>query len=262
MSLSTFNEYLSKLENTLPTGFAQIIGTRPQYGTFTAVGGSTPTTAVVVDNTTTGKLIDIPSDTVYVHAYTAGYQNATGMGEGMPMLTDRLSHQGGLSSTVTTPQTTNLPTAALTRYTDGYGVMIALDVYTQTGGSATTVTASYTNSDGIAGRTTEAVVWISSAPVGRRFILPLQAGDVGVRSVESVTFAGSTGTSGNVGVTLFKPLAFFQGPQFVPDGQHIEPLSAMYGALVAPGSTACIEVMSFGGSSSLVFTGSIKLIET
>jgi hypothetical protein len=37
-------------------------------------------------------------------------------------------------------------------------------------------------------------------------ILPLAAGDTGARSVESVTLASGSGTSGNFGVTLFKIL--------------------------------------------------------
>jgi hypothetical protein len=37
-------------------------------------------------------------------------------------------------------------------------------------------------------------------------LLPLQQGDSGVRAVASVTAAASTGTVGNFGVTLFKPL--------------------------------------------------------
>jgi hypothetical protein len=37
--------------------------------------------------------------------------------------------------------------------------------------------------------------------------LPFAAGDTGVRAVASVTNAATTGTVGNFGVTLFKPLA-------------------------------------------------------
>lgn len=38
--------------------------------------------------------------------------------------------------------------------------------------------------------------------------IPLQTGDLGIRSVESVALSGATatGTAGNFGVTLFKPL--------------------------------------------------------
>ena len=40
----------------------------------------------------------------------------------------------------------------------------------------------------------------------RFIILPLADGDTGVKSVESLTVAATTGTAGNYGVTLFKML--------------------------------------------------------
>lgn len=122
---------------------------------------------------------------------------------------DRLSHQAGLSGTVTTPQTTNLPTAALTRYTDGVGVMAGLSIYSWIGSTATTFTVSYTNQAGTSGRTSTAhAIGGSSKQADSSFVpIPLQQGDTGVRSVESVTLAGTTGGAGNFGVVLFKPLA-------------------------------------------------------
>ena len=131
-----------------------------------------------------------------------------GLNDGTFIIADRLSHQGGLSGIVTTAQTTNLPTAALTRYTDGVGVHIGLSIYTQVGTTATTVTASYTNQAGTSGRTTAAVVFGGTGfREGNRLItLPLQSGDTGVRSVESVTVLATTGTAGVFGVTLYKPL--------------------------------------------------------
>jgi hypothetical protein len=126
----------------------------------------------------------------------------------MLVLCDRLSHQGGLSGTATGAQTTNLPTAALTRYTDGVGVMLGLEIYTQIGTTATTITASYTDQDGNTGQTTAATAWGATGfrEASRLVVLPLAAGDTGVRAVASVTAAATTGTAGNFGVTLFKPL--------------------------------------------------------
>jgi hypothetical protein len=42
-------------------------------------------------------------------------------------------------------------------------------------------------------------------------IMPLQAGDRGVKSVESLTLSASTGTAGNFGLTLFRPIMTFPG---------------------------------------------------
>jgi len=127
---------------------------------------------------------------------------------GTYILIDRLSHQGGLSATTTGAQTTNLPTAALTRYTTGDGVMIGVTIHTAIGATATTITASYTNQAGTSGRTTPLVTFggTNFNAALRMVLLPLASGDTGVRAVASVTLAASTLTAGNFGVTLFKPL--------------------------------------------------------
>lgn len=129
------------------------------------------------------------------------------------LLIDRLVHSGGLSGIVTGAQTTNLPTAALTRYATGAGVRAALEIYTTIGTSGTTFTASYTNEAGTAGRTTTPMQIGSTGYTNSGVFIPfkLQAGDTGVRSVESVTLAGSTGVAGDFGVVLYKPLMPF-GP--------------------------------------------------
>jgi hypothetical protein len=125
-------------------------------------------------------------------------------------LCDRLSHQGGLSGTAAGAQTTNLPTAALTRYTDGVGVMAAVEIYTAIGTTATTATVAYTNQSGV-GATSRAFTIGSTAynPAGRFIPIPLDDADYGVRAVSSLTLAASTvSAAGNFGITLFRPLAF------------------------------------------------------
>jgi hypothetical protein len=125
------------------------------------------------------------------------------------VIIDRLSEQGGLDGTVTTPQATNLPTAALTRYTSGEGVCAGLEIRTSIGTGGSTVAASYTNTTPAAGRTTEAVSFgVANRNGGGTFVpLPLQGGDTGVKSVETVTLSGSTGTAGNFGLVLYMPLS-------------------------------------------------------
>lgn len=261
MALTSFNQYLQKLRDTTPDSFPNLAWRYAQYGTWTSNSGATPTTSVALTKATTGaQLPDIPATgDQYLQVTTLGHQNTSQMVTGLPMITDRLVHSGGIVADVTTAQTTNLPTAALPRYTDGIGVMIGLDVYTATGSTATTVTASYTNQDGTSGRTTQVVVWPASAPVGRRYILPLQDGDTGVRSVESVTFAGSTTGAGNVGVTLFKPLGWAHSNAMHPNGQWGEAMAALYGGLFQIHNDACIEFLSYGGSGSQIY-GSTKII--
>ena len=171
-----------------------------------APAGAVPSAAVVPTNATQGALGQRNGG-----AGTLGIVAAqmNPMIRGMYTIYDRLSHQGGLSGTVTTAQTTNLPTAALTRYTSGEGVQIGLTIYSAVGTTATTVTATYTNSEGTGSRVTPNVVigGTGNREARRMIMLPLQAGDSGVRSVQSVTVTATTGTAGNFGVTLFKPLA-------------------------------------------------------
>jgi hypothetical protein len=126
------------------------------------------------------------------------------------MMVDMLNISGGLDATSTAAQTTNLPTAALTRYTSGDGVHAALVVHAIVGTSATTFTVSYTNQAGTSGRisTASQIGATGFRELGALLRIPLEAGDTGIRSVESVTLTATTGTIGNFGVILYKPLAF------------------------------------------------------
>lgn len=105
---------------------------------------------------------------------------------------------------------------ALPRYTDGAGVQImAVSVAARTGGQSFSV--NYTNQDGVAGRVTPNVTQntfsvtgtiVTSAPAtngGSMAFIPLQAGDTGVRSIESVTMNGTD--VGLFCLVLVKPLA-------------------------------------------------------
>ncbi len=166
--------------------------------------GAAPTTAAVPTSTVAGAFGQKDGASGQLRALLANVQPSA---SSILLVVDRLSHQGGLSGVTTGAQTTNLPTAALTRYTSGVGVFAALEIYTQIGTSSTTVTVSYTNQAGTPGqssiRNIGATGW---REVGNMLTLPLAAGDTGMRSIESVNLTGSTGTAGNFGVTLFKPL--------------------------------------------------------
>lgn len=107
-------------------------------------------------------------------------------------------------------------TQSLTRYTDGEGVQVmAVSVAGRTGGQ--TFQIGYTNSDGVAGRVSQTVVQNAVSVNGsivtsqranadaRGPFIPLQAGDTGVRSIESVTMNGAD--VGLFSLVLVKPLA-------------------------------------------------------
>lgn len=105
-------------------------------------------------------------------------------------------------------------TVPLSRYTDGKGVMMMLIAQAQTiGGGAFTV--GYTNQDGVAGRVTPACLCAAAQPYGALVsavtnaagvcpFIPLQEGDTGVRSVESINFSVANG--GLAALVLVRPL--------------------------------------------------------
>ena len=109
----------------------------------------------------------------------------------------------------------------LPRYTDGVGVqMLPISLGARTGGFTFYVT--YTNSSGVAGRVSKTVMQNPGATVGviatsnpnagagatfaySDNFIPLQEGDTGVQSIESVTML--TGDVGLMSLILVKPLA-------------------------------------------------------
>lgn len=222
-----------------------------------AVTPAAPTASVALSKLSVGALnraLNDQSGGVHVLSARIGQGDARGLW----ILVDRLTHSGGLSGTVTTAQTANLPTAALPRYTDGVGVMAAVTIWSAIGATASTVSVSYTNSDGTPGRTSTATaIGGSSAQAASRLIvIPLQPGDLGVRSVESVTIAGTTGTAGDFGVVLFKPLgAIFNNAH----ENYAEPnfITGWAGALPDI-DDACLGLIKMG-SSDITTVGNIAL---
>jgi hypothetical protein len=183
---------------------------------------------------------------------------------GYLMIADRLSHQGGLSGIVTTAQTTNLPTAALTRATSGVGVWAALEIYGAVGTTATTVTCTYTNSDGVGGRISQATVFGGTGfrEVGRVIVMPVQAGDAGVRSVEDVTVLASTATAGSFGVTLFKPLTVYPLPNLGSQQFLIDAVLNLCACLpVVPDDACLFYLLNANTTSSGVLLTANRFIE-
>lgn len=213
MAISTFNGMRAKALS--PYYRAQVNKTNGANGfmqSLWAVANSIPATGVapstpaVPTNATAGSLGQPDSTTSVLRA--VGWSRYQAGGASTLLLCDRLSHQGGLSGTVTSEQTTNFDTAALTRETSGVGVMMALEVYTAVGTTATTVSARYTNSGNTGSRNSPGRTFGgTNFREATQFLpLPLLGADLGVKSVQGVTVLASTGTAGNFGITLFKPL--------------------------------------------------------
>jgi len=137
---------------------------------------------------------------------------------GLPMpfiLCDYLLYYPFIDEGTTDPQPlTN--SVSLPRWTDGKGVKImAISVAGRTGGQ--TFNISYTNQDGVSGRTTQTVIQNSATAIGTIVtsatatngaagpFIPLQRGDTGVRSIESVQMISGPDV-GLFTLVLVKPL--------------------------------------------------------
>lgn len=175
------------------------------YNKFSGSGVAAGGTARTCTNATVGAIpIVNPSGGRDKYLLGAGF-NTTALGT--YVFHDRICDISGLNATTTTAQT--LTSVTDTRYS-GAGVQAWVEIYGIIGTTATTITIQYTNQAGTSGRTSKSVVFggTNRREVTRAIPIPLQDGDTGVRSVQSVTVLATTGTAGDFGITLKKPLIF------------------------------------------------------
>lgn len=130
---------------------------------------------------------------------------------------DVLGYYPLTTTTVTTAQTL-VNTVTIPRYTDGAGVRAYIVAVGTMGAGTPNISISYTNQAGVAGRTMPVTVSavttaaqshiVHSDPSAGKYFpyLPLQAGDTGIRSIQTVTLS-ATMTSGSLAIVLCKPLA-------------------------------------------------------
>ena len=212
MALTDFDEYVDRLKENRVADFStatiRILRPNASWQSFQPAP-ATPTTSVALDKNSAQSMGPIPAVSTGRLTMLGARISTSNYAAASMMVVDLLNVSGGLNGTLTTPQTTNLPTAALTRYTSGEGVMAGIVIYTIIGTTQTTVTVSYTNSSGVSGRISTATTIGGGfyRETGLLIPIPLQGADKGIRSIESVTLAATTGTVGNFGVCLYKPLA-------------------------------------------------------
>lgn len=133
------------------------------------------------------------------------------------MLVDLLGFYPITTVTTTGAQTLN-NAVSLPRYTNGAGVQAFITPTTAMGAGTPNLSIGYTNSANVAGRATPATLPIANAtaPVTQIIysgtgagkygpFMPLQAGDAGIRSVQSINLS-ATMTSGVLNLVLCKPL--------------------------------------------------------
>lgn len=112
------------------------------------------------------------------------------------LLFDCLWVNTGIVVTTATAQTINSvawPARDVNGSTNGEGVIVGILVTTATtnAGAITNTTMSYTNSDGTSGRTATMARFPATAVAGTIVWFQLQAGDKGVRSIQSITLGTS-----------------------------------------------------------------------
>lgn len=129
---------------------------------------------------------------------------------GVLLLVDRLWHNGGFTITSTSPQAITSPTWPArdnAGTTNGDGVLLGLEISAAAGAAAPTISVSYTNQAGTASRTGANINPTANSPAaGSIFLLGLQSGDTGVRSVQSLTLNASW-LSGTMNLFAYRVLA-------------------------------------------------------
>lgn len=136
--------------------------------------------------------------------------NISGSQTGQFLLHDVLWVNSGLVVTTTTAQSITQPTLPardLAGSTNGLGVFAGVLVTSATtnAGAITNMTMSYTNSDGTSGRTATIASFPATAAQGTFVSFLLQAGDKGIRSIQSVTL-GTSLVTGAISIICFVPL--------------------------------------------------------
>jgi len=231
---------------------------------------ATPTTSVALDRTSDLAIRNIPNTgtgrpTILGANIAAGGQaGSTGAGIAA-IVVDLLNISGGLTMNSAVEQTTNLPTAALTRYTSGEGVMAALILHQQLGSAATSFTVRYTNQAGTGNRIAPSQQIGGTGWRENASLLPIsfEGADTGVRSVEGVTIAAASGNTQLFGVCLFKPLAMFA----VNDVMGVNKFDAIstgnfLGALNEYHPDACLSIIYTSIAATMPISGSIFVSET
>lgn len=181
------------------------LGGLPGAGSF-----DTTLNGVVLSSTSAQVNGQIPfTNPVSGNSHLARFQGSATIA-GTLLLCDRLWHNGGYTITTNTAQNSTTPTwpaRDADGATLGNGVLLGLEISAAAGAAAPTITISYTNQAGTAGRT--ATNWYPTAnspTAGAFFPIGLQAGDTGVRSVQSLTLSVSW-VSGTMNLVAYRVLA-------------------------------------------------------
>lgn len=135
---------------------------------------------------------------------------------GALMLADRLWHNSGIVVTTTTGQTINSvawPARDRDGSTNGENVQVGLEVSSAMGNGSpiTNTTLTYTNQSGTGSRTATMASFPANAVAGTFVPFELQAGDTGIRSIQTLTL-GTSYVSGTFHLVAFRQLGLLHLP--------------------------------------------------
>lgn len=160
--------------------------------------------------------LNFPASVTNKSVYLADLTVSQGGNVGAVYLCDRLWHNSGLTVTTTGAQAITFPTLPSRDFsgsTAGVDVLLGIEVSTATTnvGAVTNMTCSYTDSSGNSGATGTVTSFPATSVAGTFVPFNLAAGDVGVRSVQSVTFGTSLG-GGAVHLVAYRVIAVLGTP--------------------------------------------------
>src|SRR5574343_632885 len=157
----------------------------------------------------------IPFPSTFGNTHLARFSGVSSAQGGMLLLCDRLWHNSGFTISSTSAQTVNsvaFPARDENGTANGSGIYLGVEVSATTGSGTPTLTASYTNQDGTTGRTgTNTVATVATSAAGTFYPIGLNAGDTGVRSVQTLTLS-VTWTSGTIHLVAYRVLATLELP--------------------------------------------------
>lgn len=184
----------------------------PAAGTYGAIPGGDAYTGSSVGSMVSPGTANIGgSDHCYLTNASLALQTST-FNQHIVGVVDLLVGAGSINAATGTSQ--NISTTALPRWTTGEGLCMSLVVTTAlVGGTAPTITLTYTDQGGGTANSTGAIAITTASPAGR--MLPVQDGpmirlaspDTGVRQIEACIIAGTI-TSGVMAAFIYKPIMF------------------------------------------------------
>lgn len=133
-------------------------------------------------------------------------------------LFDLVWYNTGLAVATTTAQAISMPGASIPARDrngavngEGWQAGIYVTTATTNAGAVTNTTMSYTNSEGTAGRTATMASFPATAVIGTFVPFQLQAGDRGIRSIQSVTL-GTSYVAGAISIMLYRTITCIPNP--------------------------------------------------